>query len=155
MPFGSPCKDHYTRTGTDELAAKVRAVGPKIGVVLDGIHQRSPHARVLLIGYPVILPDSGIGCWPLVPISAGDVPYLRDTAKLLNTVMAEQAATHRATYVDTYTSSIGHDVCQAPGVTWMEGLFPTAPAAPLHPNVLGAQNQARQVLNALGQATPS
>jgi hypothetical protein len=28
-------------------------------------------------------------------------------------------------------------VCQLPGVKWVEGLVPTALAAPVHPNALG------------------
>ncbi|MFE9577271.1 SGNH/GDSL hydrolase family protein [Nocardia sp. NPDC006044] len=146
VPHGSPCKDFYTRGGTDTLAEQVRAVAPKVGAALDDIHQRSPKAKVLLIGYPVVLPETGPGCWPIVPISDGDVPFLRDQIKLLNQVLIEQASRHGATYVDTYSSSIGHDMCQAPGTKWLEGPIPTDPAAPLHPNELGAQNQARQVL---------
>lgn len=149
VPHGSPCRDHYTAGGVDQLAAKVRAVGPKVDAVLKGIAQRSPSARVMLVGYPTILPDNGGSCWPLVPISDGDAPYLRDVTKLLNRVLAEQAAAHGVTFVDTYTSSVGHDLCQAPGVKWVEGLIPTSPAAPVHPNALGARNQAAAVLGAL------
>ncbi|GAA2786332.1 SGNH/GDSL hydrolase family protein [Saccharopolyspora taberi] len=149
QPVGSPCKDHYTRGGTDRLAADIHKVGPKVGAVLDGIHQRSPRAKVLLVGYPALMPESGSGCWPAIPISAGDAPYLRDATKLLNTVLAQQAAAHGATYVDVYTSSIGHDLCALPGVKWVEGLLPTSPSAPIHPNLQGTQNQARQVLAAL------
>ncbi|WP_433654602.1 SGNH/GDSL hydrolase family protein [Nocardia sp. CA-128927] len=151
VPHGSPCKDFYTKGGTDTLAEQVRAVGPKVGAALDGIHQQSPRAKVLLIGYPVVLPETGNGCWPTVPISDGDVPYLRDKVKLLNQVLIEQASRYNATYVDTYTSSIGHDLCQAPGTKWLEGPIPTDLAAPLHPNELGAKDQARQVVAALGR----
>ncbi|MFD6160936.1 SGNH/GDSL hydrolase family protein [Nocardia sp. NPDC060256] len=146
VPHGSPCKDFYTADGTDTLAEQVRAVGPKIGAALDGIHQRSPKAKVLLVSYPVVMPETGDGCWPIVPISDGDVPFLRDKITLLNQVLREQATQHSATYVDTYTSSIGHDMCQAPGTKWVEGPIPTDLAAPLHPNALGARDQARQVI---------
>lgn len=155
VPHGSPCKDHYQRSGTDALTAKVLAVAPKVGAVLDGIRQRSPSARIVVVGYPTVIPDSGVGCWPVVPISDGDVPWLRDKVRLFNRLVAEQAAARQALFVDTYTSSIGHDMCQPAGVKWIEGIVPTSPAAPLHPNALGAQNQARQTLNALGATTPS
>ncbi|GAA2788285.1 SGNH/GDSL hydrolase family protein [Saccharopolyspora taberi] len=152
VPHGSPCKDFYTGGGKDELAAKVRAVGPKVGKVLDGIRQRSPQAEIVLVGYPAVMPDSGANCWPLIPISDGDAPYLRDITKLLNTVLAEQAAAHDATFADTYTSSIGHDICQPPGIKWIEGILPTSPAGPVHPNAAGTDDQARQVLAALTAA---
>ncbi|WP_199856744.1 hypothetical protein [Nocardia suismassiliense] len=51
--------------------------------------------------------------------------------------------------MDTYTSSIGHDMCQAPGTKWLEGPIPTDLAAPVHPNELGAQDQARQIIATL------
>jgi len=149
-PFGSPCKNHYTSGGTDKLRAKIAAAAPKVAADLQGIHAGAPNARVVLAGYPVILPNSGDGCWPLVPIAFGDVPYLRGVEKALNSMLASEAAANNATFVDTYTASIGHDVCQAPGTKWVEGLFPTAPAAPFHPNRLGEQEMAQQVLAALG-----
>ncbi|WP_158882091.1 SGNH/GDSL hydrolase family protein [Amycolatopsis anabasis] len=151
VPHGAPCKNFYTSGGTDKLAEKVRAVGPKVAAVLRGIRDRAPKAKIVLVGYPTLLPDDGTNCWPLVPISDGDAPYLRDANKLLNTVLAEQAKAHGAKFVDTYRSSIGHDMCQPPGAKWLEGLFPTSVAAPVHPNALGAENQARQVLEALGE----
>ena len=149
-PDGSPCKDYYTTGGVDQLAAAVSATAPKIAAVLQGIHQRAPHAVVLVVGYPDILPESGPGCWPLVPISSGDVPYLRGVEHQLNDMLAGQAAAGGARFVDTYTSSIGHDVCQLPGVKWVEGIIPTAPAYPIHPNELGMENDARDVIAAIG-----
>jgi len=149
-PFGSPCKDHYTSGGTDRLRAKISAAASKVAADLQGIHADAPNAHVFVVGYPVILPNSGDGCWPLVPIAYGDVPYLRGVEKALNSMLAAEAAANNATFVDTYTASIGHDVCQAPGTKWVEGLIPTAPAAPFHPNRLGEQGMARQVLAVLG-----
>ena len=149
-PFGSPCQDHYTSGGTDQLRAKINAAAPKVAADLQGIHAAAPNARVLLVGYPVILPNSGDGCWPVVPVAFGDVPYLRGVEKALNAMLATVAAANHATFVDTYTASIGHDVCQAPGTKWVEGLIPTSPAVPFHPNRLGEQEMARQVLSALG-----
>jgi hypothetical protein len=149
-PFGSPCKDHYTSGGTDRLRAKIAVAAPKVAADLRGIHADAPSAKVFLVGYPVILPASGNGCWPLVPIAFGDVPYLRGVEKALNSMLATEAAANNATFVDTYTASIGHDVCQAPGTKWVEGLIPTSPAVPFHPNRLGEQEMAQQVLAAVG-----
>ena len=149
-PFGSPCKDHYTSGGTDKLRAKINAAAPKVAADIHAIHTDAPNARVFVVGYPVILPNSGSGCWPVVPIAFGDVPYLRGVEKALNSMLTAVAAANNATFVDTYTASIGHDVCQDPGTKWVEGLIPTSPAAPFHPNQLGEQGMARQVLAALG-----
>jgi GDSL-like Lipase/Acylhydrolase family len=149
-PFGAPCKKHYTSGGKDRLKEAIEATAPKVAADLQGIHADAPNARVLLVGYPVILPNSGDGCWPVVPIAFGDVPYLRGVEQELNAMLATEAAANSATFVDTYTASIGHDVCQSPGVKWVEGLIPTSPAAPFHPNALCEKSMAQQVLAALG-----
>ncbi len=149
-PFGSPCKNHYTSGGTDRLRAAINKAAPKVAADLRGIHAAAPNAHVFLVGYPVILPSSGDGCWPEVPIAFGDVPYLRGVETALNSMLATEAAANNATFVDTYTASIGHDACQAPGTKWVEGLIPTSLAAPFHPNSLGEQEMARQVLAAQG-----
>jgi lysophospholipase L1-like esterase len=148
-PFGSPCTRHYTQGGTDQLAQAVAGTAPKVASVLRAIAQRAPHARILLVGYPVILPVSGGGCWPEVPIAGGDVPYLRGVESRLNAMLATEAARNGATFVNTYAASIGHDACQRPGVKWAEGLIPTSLAVPFHPNARGEQAMARQVLAAL------
>jgi lysophospholipase L1-like esterase len=150
-PSGHPCERHFTAGGTDQLAARVTAAGPKVAAVLRGIGRRAPRARVLLVGYPDILPNSGTGCFPDVPLAHGDVPYLRATEVALNRMLAREAAASGATFVDTYRATIGHDVCQRSGVRWVEGLVPASPAFPFHPNRLGAQAMARQVLAALGR----
>jgi hypothetical protein len=149
-PFGSPCKDHYTAGGTDQLAQAIQALAPTIGVLLRQIHTLAPGARVFVVGYPDILPNTGSGCWPIVPVAFGDVPYLRGVENELNTMLANQAAANGATFVNTYADSIGHDVCQLPGTKWLEGLLPTSPAVPFHPNQLGEQHMAAQVIAAIG-----
>ncbi|WP_436789046.1 SGNH/GDSL hydrolase family protein [Yinghuangia sp. YIM S10712] len=132
-PFGSPCKDKYTAGGTDQLLQRIQATAPKIAATVQAIRERAPQARILVLGYPPILPDTGSGCWPMIPIAFGDAPYLRSVHKALNTMIAQQAQANGATYVDIYTPSIGHDACKAAGTRWVEGL-----SSPFfHPNATG------------------
>jgi hypothetical protein len=147
--FGNPCQRHYTAGGTDRLAAAVSATAPKVAAVLRGIHARAPSARVLLVGYPDILPATGDGCWPEVPFAVGDVPYLRGVEVSVNQMLARTAAANGATFVDTYTPTTGHDACQSPQVKDIEGLIPTSLAYPFHPNLRGERVMARQVVAAL------
>jgi lysophospholipase L1-like esterase len=149
-PFGHPCTAHYTAGGSDRLLAAIKATGPKIAAVLREIRQRSPHAAVYVVGYPDILPEDGDGCWPIVPIASGDVAYLRQTETELNAMLAGEADANGATYVDTYTPTIGHDVCRPVGVRWIEGLAPTSLAAPFHPNALGEAAMAKALEAAIG-----
>ncbi|MBO0877803.1 MAG: SGNH/GDSL hydrolase family protein [Pseudonocardia sp.] len=149
QPLGAACRDFYHQGGRDQLAERIQRTAPKVAAVLHEIDKRAPRAKVLVVGYPTILPDSGPGCYPVVPFSAGDVAYLRATEKALNAMLAAQAARAGAVFVDTYRSSVGHDICQLPGTKWVEGLVPTAPAAPVHPNELGMRHSANRVLVAL------
>ena len=147
--FGNPCQQHYTAGGTDRLAAAINATAPNVAAILREIQARAPLARVLLVGYPDILPSQGDGCWPEVPFAFGDVPYLRGVEVGLNQMLASTAAANGATFVDTYTATIGHDACQPPAVKDVEGLIPTSLAYPFHPNRRGEQVIADSVLAAL------
>jgi lysophospholipase L1-like esterase len=147
-PFGAPCKKRYTAGGVDQLDQRIAATAPKIAAVLEEIHRLSPKANVVVVGYLRILPPSQ-GCWPVVPISVGDVPYLDSVEQKLNAMIGEQAGANRASFVDPYRISSGHDVCQTPGAKWVEGMMPTAPAYPVHPNASGMSAVAGLVLGSL------
>jgi lysophospholipase L1-like esterase len=145
---GSPCEAHYTQGGTDQLAGLIAAEAPKMIAVLEQIHARAPRARVFLLGYPDAFPQTG-GCWPVVPITDGDVGYLRATEGELNAMLARAAAATGTTYVDTYGPTIGHDSCKSSGVKDVEGLIPTSTAYSFHPDTRGQSVMAAQVLAAL------
>jgi lysophospholipase L1-like esterase len=149
-PFGSACKSHYASSTGDPNLAAVDATGGKVAAVLQGIHQRAPQARVLIVGYPDGLPVNGSNCWPLVPLSSGDITYFNSLEQRLNSVIAQAAAANNARFVDTWNSSIGHDACKPSGTAWVNGIVPNSIAYPLHPNQMGEQNMANQVLAALG-----
>ncbi|MEU4570557.1 SGNH/GDSL hydrolase family protein [Micromonospora sp. NPDC023956] len=145
-PLGSPCKNRYTAGGSDQLQARIAATAPKVTAVLQAIRRTAPGARVVVLGYPAILPDSGYGCWPVVPIAYQDVPYLRGVQKSLNAMLASTAAANNASYADVYAPSIGYDTCKSSGTRWVEGLIPLNAAAPFHPNARGEQGMANVLL---------
>jgi GDSL-like Lipase/Acylhydrolase family len=136
-PFSTPCKDKYTAGGKDQVAERIAATAPKVAAVLQGIHSRSPSAKIFVVNYAAIFPETGFGCWPQMPIGFGDVPYLRAKEKELNAMLATQAAANGATVVDWYKASIGHDACKGSSTRWVEPVVPTNPAAPIHPNLAG------------------
>jgi len=134
---GTPCQDRYVHDGRDEISERIQATAPLVAAVLQGIRARSPKARVLVVNYAAILPDEGPGCWPQMPITDGDVPYVRAKEKELNAMLATQAAAAGAELIDWYTASIGHDACQPPVIRWVEPVVPVNAAAPIHPNLGG------------------
>ncbi|MER6026042.1 SGNH/GDSL hydrolase family protein [Streptomyces sp. NPDC001851] len=148
-PTGDPCERAYTASGYDELALAVLRTAPKVDRVLRSVHARAPHARVVVVGYPDLLPDDGSGCFPQVPFAQQDFAYLRDTEKRLNLMLRVVAGLNRAEYVDTYGPTVGHDMCKAPADRWIEPLQPASPAAPAHPNATGEQAMAQAVLGRL------
>jgi lysophospholipase L1-like esterase len=148
-PFSSPCKEKYDSGGKDQLAERIAATAPKIAAVLRGIHARSPSAKIYLVDYPAIFPETGSGCWPQMPISFTDTPYLRSTEQRLDAMLATQAAANGATLVDWYKASIGHDACKSTSVRWVEPLVPGTLAAPIHPNKAGMEGGAAALVAAV------
>jgi lysophospholipase L1-like esterase len=154
-PTGTACRTYYAPGGNDTVVAKINMVAARIAAVLQGIHERSPDARVAIVGYPDVAPRDGTGCYPLVPVSPDDLSYLNGLIVQINAMIKTQAAANDAEFVDTYADSVGHDVCTAPGTRWFEGLIPTMLAYPLHPNALGEASMARSVLRVLGAPRPA
>ncbi|MGQ0844210.1 MAG: SGNH/GDSL hydrolase family protein [Sporichthyaceae bacterium] len=133
----TPCKDTFG----DRFAKSIAADAKNIRAALREIAKRSPKARVLVVGYPSLLPTDALGqaqC-PLagVPFTPGDIDYLDGVERLLNAMLKASAKATGAIFVDTYTQSIGRDMCRLPGIRWIEPVFPLAPAAPFHPNADG------------------
>jgi lysophospholipase L1-like esterase len=149
-PFATPCRDKYNSGGRDLIAERIAAAAPKVAAVLQGIRKRSPRARVYVLNYAAIFPETGFGCWPQMPIGYADVPYLRAKQRQLNAMIATQAAAKGATLVDWYGASIGHDTCKSPLVRWVEPVAPVNPAAPIHPNLAGMRGAADALIAAIG-----
>lgn len=148
-PFSTPCKDKYDAGGHDQLAERIEATAPKVAAVLAGIKSRAPSAKIYVVNYPAIFPETGSGCWPQMPIGFGDVPYLRSTEQRLDSMLATQAAAAGATLVNWYSASIGHDACKSSSNRWVEPLVPGELAAPIHPNRAGMQGAANALVAAV------
>lgn len=140
FPFGTPCKNTYGH----KLAEEIAEDGPVVGAALAQIHVISPSAQVFVVGYPDILPQSG-NCWPTVPLTSGDVAYLNGVEQELNAMLSSEAASNGATYVDTYTPSIGRDACKSLSVRYVEPVLPESDAFSVHPNERGMAADASEV----------
>lgn len=149
IPVATPCRGRYVVRGEDTISARIAETAPRVAEVIAAIHRRSPQARVLIVGYPAILPARGPGCWPVMPVTPSDVEYLRAKHIELNAMLSAQARASGATFVDVYSRSVGHDACALPGRRWVEPAVPTSPAAPVHPNAAGMAGMARAVLAAV------
>lgn len=148
-PFGSGCTPDFVHDGRDELSEAINATAPKIDAVVAEIKRKAPQAHVFLIGYPTVLPQSGNGCYPLVPVLSKDVPYLRAKVVELNGMIRARATAAGVDYIDLYGPSAGHDFCASTSNKWVEGIIPTSVAAPVHPNAKGMENFATIVAAAI------
>jgi len=133
---GRTCESHYDAGGVDQLAGKIRALGPALATVLTDIRTAAPRAVVFVTGYPDIVP-AGAGCWPSLPFTRTDAPYLRQTEIELNQQIATQAAAAHATYVDLFTPSEAHNACTGESARWVEPIVPASRALSMHPGAAG------------------
>ncbi|MEU9118838.1 SGNH/GDSL hydrolase family protein [Streptomyces sp. NPDC048506] len=143
-PFGSPCRDHYG----DTLGKRLDSAAEQLTDGLRKLSAKAPRAKVVVVGYPAVLPDDPKQCLGKMPVTTGDLRFLRSVMGDLNDKVARSATAAGATYVDTLGPTKGHDACSSS--RWIEGLLPTSPAAPLHPNAAGERAIADAVLRTLG-----
>ncbi|WP_030762005.1 SGNH/GDSL hydrolase family protein [Streptomyces griseus] len=148
---GTPCKDALAAS----VPAKLSEVARDYDRMLDVLHERAPHAKILAVGYPTVIPADTSKCRyddpaQFASITAGDLDWLRkDVLEPLNEAIEKSTGTQdSADFIDLYDSSKDHSVCDAD--KWVEG-FLTAPDQPsfVHPNALGHRNAADHVEEAL------
>ncbi|MEV0314305.1 SGNH/GDSL hydrolase family protein [Nonomuraea fuscirosea] len=146
-PIGDACNDDYNAGGQDQWRVATDALRPRLTALVSDIRARAPQARIFVVGYATYARQNG--CYPRVPIIRADANYIRATLMYFNQMLAEQAASAGAGFIDLQTPSAGHDPCASPGVRWIEPYVPAAPAAPFHPNALGMRNFATIVTTAV------
>jgi lysophospholipase L1-like esterase len=142
---GSPCKDRYGSSFDDTIR---NTIYPAIVNALTAVHAKASHANVAILGYPWIMPPS-VGCYPIMPVAVGDVPYVRDIQATLNDAVSRAATATGTTYVDFSIVSEGHDACQPIGVRWIEPVVTGTNPVIVHPNALGESQMAAQTIATL------
>lgn len=130
-PTGSPCEDEFTAGGSDVLLHRVHQTSQRLLTVVQQIRQRAPNARVIVVGYPQIVPVHGT-CPDLLPLADGDYAYAGRIAGALNSGLRRAAAWGGAEFVSAYRATRGHSICAED--PWINGQYldPTAAAA-YHP----------------------
>ncbi|MFG2881747.1 SGNH/GDSL hydrolase family protein [Streptomyces sp. NPDC048297] len=152
---GTPCKDELAA----DIPGRLAKVSRDYDEMLTVLHERAPHAKILSVGYPTVVPQDTSTCRyndlaQFGPITQGDLDWLRqDVLEPLNQAIEKSAGTHTdASYVNLYDSSRNHSVCDAG--KWVEGVFTRVPDQPalVHPNARGHRNAADHVAAAMLQA---
>ncbi|MGH2719038.1 MAG: SGNH/GDSL hydrolase family protein [Actinomycetota bacterium] len=147
-----PCTSKWVAGSTDKISGYIGQARQRLLGALRKIRARAPHAAVFVVGYPAVVPDRGSTCAG-DNLPAANVPYVRAKVKQLDAMLAAAARSSGDRYIDEYTPSIGHDLCQPPGARWIEPIDPTPPVAEFHPNAAGMAGMARVVVRAVQAAS--
>nr|WP_202523764.1 SGNH/GDSL hydrolase family protein [Kitasatospora sp. SID7827] len=150
----APCRTYYTTgAGSGEVQRKMTTTAERLTAVLGEIKRRAPQAEVLLVGYPALLPQDPGRCAETLGdgIADADIGFVAEQERQLNGMLRQRAEAAGVAFVDTYSSSTGHDMCEAEGTRWIEPLDAGKGLAPIHPNAQGQQGMATAVLSALRQ----
>jgi lysophospholipase L1-like esterase len=108
------------------------------------INNRSPSARVVVVGYPRLFHDEdcNAGTW----FSSADREVLNDTADLLNRRLSATAAEAGFAFANPTRAFLGHAVCDTP--EWVNGLSSPVTES-YHPNRAGQDGYAHLVARRL------
>jgi lysophospholipase L1-like esterase len=142
---GSPCRDTY---GDSFVNTINDSTYPNLVAALKKVRAKAPHARVAISGYLQILPPT-TGCYPIMPVASGDVPYLNGIQAALNDAVKRAATRTGVTFIDVSGISAGHDACRPIGTRWVEPVVGSTNFIPVHPNALGESAMANQAVAVL------
>lgn len=148
-PNATPCVDKYVSSTGNELVANAEALEPQLAKSIEQIRQRAPRAKIVLVGYPRLLPPGGRECGRNVGVSPADATLINTWLAAINASLRGAAATQGATFVDLHAQSEGHDACKPRGERWIEPGSGTDGADSFHPNEAGQQAAARAVARVL------
>jgi lysophospholipase L1-like esterase len=107
-PRGAPCEAAMTASGADVLLASLASTATRLTAALEEVHEKSPEARVLVVGYPQIV--AARSRCTLLPLAAGDFAYAAKVNVALNDALRRAAQASGSTYVDVAREG-GHDIC--------------------------------------------
>ena len=115
--------------------ARFAAVTEELVAMLELLADRAPTARIVFVGYPIVIEDPSRPC---APLTQEETDFLFDVGERLQAAFVEATDRTGVTYVDAYEGFRGHGACRPAAERWIEGADPIPGAIPWHPNVTGA-----------------
>jgi len=144
LGLSNPCErkngDSFVQTIRTSTYANLKAA-------FTALKAKAPNARIVAANYLWLLPPSR-GCFPVMPIARGDVPYLRNLQAELSGAIERAAQETGVEFLDFTGISEGHDACRRANVRWVEPVL-IPKLAVIHPNVAGELAMARHAIAAL------
>ena len=142
-PKGAPCAAALGDTPSTQIPQIVE----RVDAVLGQIAERSPRARIVLVGYPDVVPDDDT-CDEL-PLADGDYAFVDRINRELNDALREAAARAKVSFIDVWTASQGHDICAKD--PWVNGQYTSRNAFAYHPFAVEQEAVAKLILATLDQ----
>ncbi|MBZ5737965.1 SGNH/GDSL hydrolase family protein [Nocardioides mangrovi] len=143
-PDGSPCTDHYR--GTSTVRDALVDIRGNVAAVVAAVHAKAPDARIVVVGYPQIIPASG-SCDDL-PLATGDYDLARRINHGLASAVGAGAQLAGVEFLDLWTPSEDHDICAEE--PWINGRVTSAQVAlAYHPMAIEQQEVARLLMHLL------
>ncbi|ORB12616.1 hypothetical protein BST37_15760 [Mycobacterium noviomagense] len=131
-----PCADKFVTGGVDRISAAITAHVPVWAAMIDDVRAKAAGARIILVGYLTYIRPGG--CFPDEPVTPKDADYFQSKLNELDDRQKQLAVDKHIDFFDTRPLSVGHDMCAPPDQRYVEGFIAVHPAAPLHPNAMGA-----------------
>lgn len=168
-PSHANCAEVYAAHGGNVLDAKVAStVMPNLTKLFAAIRAKAPDAKVFVVGYPSLMPDTADtpagGCFsPLgspnaFPITNADVPFLAGVESTLNDATQTAATQAGFTFVPLQADSVAHTACSTTA-PYIRGILPNGSQGFLpwsfHPNLAGATFMAQHVEAAIAKELPA
>jgi lysophospholipase L1-like esterase len=160
------CQSRYVTHGADALLQRLTGtVNSRLESTFARIHRDAPNAKVFVVGYPTVFPDSAHtpagGCFDarivgssvltahaqdILPFTNTDVVYLHSIEQSLDDVTSAAAKAAGFTYVSTLAASAAHSACATGDDRYVNGVSVGRSsdgglllgAGSLHPNSAGA-----------------
>lgn len=116
-PNGAPCRDRVLGADPNPVD-QIPTVTASLVRDIQLIKARAPQARVVLLGYPQVLPN-GTTCPQRWPIAIGDAAWVNQSLDRLDEAIKAAAVQTGSTFFDLRPVTADHTVCSAD--PWFNG----------------------------------
>lgn len=130
------CTKGFVVHDVDLISAVIRRQKPLWNSLIDDVRAKAPHARIIWVGYGVLIRPGG--CFPGQPVLPHDSDYLQSKVNELDDQERELAAAKHIEYFDARPMTLNHDMCASPADRYVEGYITKPPAVRLHPTASGS-----------------
>lgn len=148
------CAQSMARNGIN-ITASINSLAVAYTAALSRARRLAPHARLIVVGYPQFAPRQvDTACRESMGLTTTDAAYFDGIVVSLNSTIRTRALASGATFIDTWTPSVGHDACKSPSVRWMEPPSTISGLVGDHPNAKFHLKVASLVVNSIYASSP-